>query len=398
MEPESIKNATVIGAGAMGHGLAQLLAMAGLNVALTDINEQILKNAHDRIKWSLEKFVEKRTIKQGEMDAALSRVRITTSYEDAAANADIVIEAVPENLQLKKEIFGKVDKFAPPQAIFASNTSTLSITEMSKATQRPEKVVGMHFFNPPQLMPLVEVIKGAHTSDDTVNLAYGLAKRLGKTPIVVKKDIRGFVVNSVLGFVFNEAFWVFHRGEATKEEVDAASKYKAGFPMGIFELADYIGLDIIDSASKEMAASERGASITVPPVVEPLVREGKLGQKSGEGFYNWKSGRPRIPFELAENFDIERIYLASANAAAWLVYDEVASPSDIDLGMKFGVGWPSGPCEIADRVGLDTVVSKLQELKAKSESAMHEPCPLLLQYVSNGWLGRKSGRGFHKYS
>lgn len=398
MKAEEISNAAVIGAGTMGHGIAQILAMSGVNVSLTDVSEEFLERAVGKIKTSLEKFVEKRTIKREEMDAALSRLRIVTDYEAATSNADVVIEAIPENMELKKETFRKIDGLAPQHAMLVSNTSTLSITEISNATRRPDKVVGVHFFNPPQLMPLVEVIKGTRTSDETAELACALAKRLGKTPILVRKDVRGFVVNGVLGFVFNEAFWVVQRGEATMEEVDSAVKYRAGFPMGIFELADYIGLDIIDGAAKEMASTERGAGIEVAPSVRTLVLAGKLGQKSGQGFYNWSAGRPRIPFELADTFDLDRIYVAAANAAAWLVRDEVASPSDIDLAMKFGAGWPSGPCEIVDRMGLDVVLAKLNELKTKHGSRIYEPCPLLVEYVQNGWLGRRAGRGFHKYS
>jgi enoyl-CoA hydratase/3-hydroxyacyl-CoA dehydrogenase len=397
VKAEDIQHVAVVGAGAMGHGIAQILTMIGVNVTLADVSDEILQKASDRIKWSMEKFVEKRTIKKEEMDAALARLGTTTSYQEAAGSADLVIEAIPENLQLKKDLFAKIDGFAPSHAILASNTSTLSITEMAAATKRPDRVVGMHFFNPPQIMPLVEVIKGARTSDETATMALELAKRLGKTPILVKKDVRGFVVNGVLGFVFNEAFWVVQRGEATKEEVDAAVKYRAGFPMGIFELADYVGLDIIDNASKEMSSTERGTGIKIAPLVESLVKEGKLGQKSGEGFYKWTGGRPRIPFELADKFDLDRIYLAAINASAWLVHDDVASASDIDLGMKFGAGWPSGPCEIGDRIGLDTVVERLQQLRSKHDSTMYEASPLLVDYVRNGWLGRKSGQGFHKY-
>jgi enoyl-CoA hydratase/3-hydroxyacyl-CoA dehydrogenase len=255
----------------------------------------------------------------------------------------------------------------------------------------------MHFFNPPQLMPLVEVVKGAGTSDETAQTTIELAKKLGKTPVLVRKDVRGFIVNSVLGYVFNEAFWAMHRGEATRDQIDSAFKYKAGFPMGIFELADFVGLDIIDSASKQMA-SEYADRVKLPPVVEPMVKAGKLGQKSGEGFYNWKTGRPRIPFELADEFDVDRIYVTAINGAAWLVHEGVAVPEDIDTAMKFGAGWPSGPCELGDRLGLDTVVAKLKELQTKLNDPSYKPCPLLEEYVSKGWTGRKNKRGFYTYA
>jgi enoyl-CoA hydratase/3-hydroxyacyl-CoA dehydrogenase len=343
------------------------------------------------------KFVEKRTISKEEMEAALARITLVDGYAKTVANADFVIEAAPEDLALKKKIFSELDGYAPPGAIFGSNTSSLSITAMGAVTKRPDKVVGLHFFNPPQMMPLVEVVKGAKTSDETAQTALNLAKKLGKTPVLVKKDVRGFIVNGVLGFVFNEAFWAVTRGEATRDQIDSAVKYKAGFPMGIFELADFVGLDILDSASREMA-SEYGDKAKIPPMVAEMVKAGKLGQKSGEGFYNWKTGRPRIPFELADEFDVDRIYVAAVNGAAWLVSGGVASPEDIDTGMKFGAGWPSGPCEIGDRLGLDTVVAKLKELQTKLNEPSYKPCPLLEEYVSKGWTGRKSKHGFYSYA
>jgi len=397
MPQKEISRAAVIGAGAMGHGIAQILAMAGMTVALTDLNRELMQKGFDRVKWSLEKFVEKRTIRPEEMESALTRIRLVDGYGPAVAEADIVIEAIPEDLALKKKVFAEIDPHAPQHAIFASNTSSLSITALGSATKRPDKMVGMHFFNPPQLMPLVEVVKGEGTSDETAQSTLLLAKRLGKTPVLVKKDVRGFIVNSVLGYVFNEAFWALQRGEANRDQIDSAVKYKAGFPMGIFELADYVGLDIIDSASKQMA-SEHEDRVKVSPVVEPLVKAGKLGQKTGEGFYDWKTGRPRIPFELADEFDVNRIYSASINGAAWLVHEDVASPEDIDTGLKFGAGWPSGPCELGDRLGLDFVVGKLRELQSRHNDPMYQPCPLLEAYLQNGWLGRKSKRGFYTYA
>jgi enoyl-CoA hydratase/3-hydroxyacyl-CoA dehydrogenase len=245
-------------------------------------------------------------------------------------------------------------------------------------------------------MPLLEIIKGSQTSDATIEVALGLARELGKTPILVNKDVRGFIVSNVLSAVFNEAFWVVWRNEATVQEVDAAMKCKAGFPIGIFELADFVGLDIGSSVGKEMEEAF-GSRFKACPILEPLVKAGKLGRKTGEGFYNWSAGRPRIPFELADKFDPNRLYAMTANAAAWLVHDDVATPADIDTGMKLGTGWPSGPCERADEIGIDTVVSNLNELHKRYPEPMYEPCPLLVEYVKNGWLGKKTGQGFHKY-
>ena len=392
---EKLKKAAVIGSGAMGHGITQLLAMSGIEVAMVDISDELLQKGMEKIKWSLGKFVEKKRIRQEDADAALSRIKTTTSYEEAAKDIDLAIEAVPENIELKKQVFAKLDSIAPPHAILASNTSTLSITEMGNATKRPEKVAGMHFFNPPQMMALVEVIKGEKTSQETIDALVELAKKLGKTPVVVKKDVRGFIVNRVLGAVFNEAFWAYHRGEATKEGIDASVKYSGGFPMGWFELADFVGLDIAYEVGKILYEAYGERFKPCAEVIEPLVKEKKFGQKTGVGFYDWTKGRPRIPFNLMEEYDVERSWAVAVNEAAWLIHEGAASPADIDTGMKLGTYWPSGPCEYADRTGIDVIVNKLKELYAKYNMEMYKPCPLLEEYVSKGWLGKKTGRGFY---
>jgi enoyl-CoA hydratase/3-hydroxyacyl-CoA dehydrogenase len=391
-----LRRFVVVGAGTMGHGIAQLLVMAGFEVQLVDINDEILKKALDKIGWSLNKLAEKRRIKEEDVSVIKSKIKPTTSLEEAAKDSDFAIEATPENLELKKRVFSALDKTMPKHAILATNTSSLSISEIAKATERPDKVVGMHFFNPPVLMELVEVIKGNLTSDETANATLELAKKLGKKPVLVRKDVRGFIVNRILLSMFNDACWAIHRGEATMEEVDATIKYKAGFLMGAFELADYLGLDVAYSVSKviEEAYGDRAKTC---PLLERLVKEGKLGQKTNAGFYDWTVGRPRIRFQLAGKFDVQRVYSIAANEAAWLIHEGVAEPSDIDMAMKLGTAWPSGPCELADRVGIDIVASKLKELYAKHKAEMYKPCPLLEEYISKGWLGRKSGRGFYSY-
>lgn len=396
MTLENIKKAAVIGSGAMGHGIAQILAMAGYQVIMVDISDELLRKGKEKIKWSLEKFVEKKRIRREDADAALARITITTSYEEAGKEIDLAIEAVPEKMELKKKVFTTLDSIAPAHALLASNTSTLSITEMGNATKRPDKVAGMHFFNPPQLMALVEVIKGENTSQETISTLTELAKKLGKTPVIVRKDVRGFIVNRILGAVFNEAFWAYHRGEATKEAIDASVKYSGGFPMGWFELADFVGLDIAYEVGRILHEAYGERMKPCAEVIEPLVKEGKLGQKTGMGFYDWTKGRPRIPFSLLDEYDVDRSWAVAVNEAAWLIHDDAADPEDIDTGMKMGTYWPSGPCEYADRTGLEVVLNKLKELYAKYAMELYKPCPLLEEYVSKGWTGKKAGRGFYE--
>lgn len=395
MATEKTGKAAVIGSGAMGHGITQLLAMSGLEVTMVDINDEILQKAKEKIKWSLGKFVEKKRLRQEDADAALARVATTTSYEQAGKDIDFAMEASPENMEIKKTIFAKLDEVAPPHAILASNTSTLSITEMGKATKRPDKVAGMHFFNPPQFMALVEVIKGDNTSQETMNTLSELAKKLGKTPVVVRKDVRGFIVNRILGAVLNEAFWAYHRKEATKEGIDASVKYTGGFPMGWFELGDFVGLDIAYEVGRILYEAYGERFKPCQEVTGPLVKEKKLGQKTGVGFYDWTKGRPRIPFNLLDEYDVDRSWAVAVNEAAWLIHDDAANPADIDTGMKLGTYWPSGPCEHADRTGIDMVLNKLRELHAKYNMEMYKPCPLLEDYVGKGWIGKKAGKGFY---
>lgn len=396
MTAEKIKKAAVIGSGAMGHGIAQLLAVAGIEVAMVDINDEILQKGKEKIKWSLDKYVEKKRIRQEEASAALARISTTTSYEKAGKEVDFAIEASPENMEIKKKVFSKLDEVTPAHAILASNTSTLSITEMGKATKRADRVAGMHFFNPPQMMALVEVIKGESTNQETVNALTDLSKKLGKTPVIVRKDVRGFIVNRVLGNVTNEAFWAVKRGEATKEGIDASVKYTGGFPMGWFELSDFVGLDISYEVGKILYEAYGERFKPCSDVIDPLIKEHKFGQKTGVGFYDWTKGRPKIPFNMLDAYDVDRSWAVAVNEASWLIQEDAANPEDIDIGMKLGTYWPSGPCEYGDRTGLDTMLNKLKELYAKYNMEMYKPCPLLEDYVSKGWTGKKAGRGFYK--
>jgi len=296
---DKMKKTAVVGSGAMGHGIAELLAMAGYEVTMIDVNNELLQKGKEKIKWSLDKFVEKKRIRKEDADAALARIKLTTSYEQAGKDIDFAIEAVPENMDLKRKVFSTLDFVAPPHAILASNTSTLSITEMGKATKRPDKVAGMHFFNPPQLMALVEVIKGDGTSQETVNIVAELSKKLGKTPVIVRKDVRGFIVNRILGAVFLEAFWALDRGEATKEGIDASVKYTGGFPMGWFELADFSGLDISYEVGLILYGAYGERFKPCARVIEPLVKEGKLGQKNRHRLLRLDKGQTEDPLQPA---------------------------------------------------------------------------------------------------
>ncbi|MCJ7614482.1 3-hydroxyacyl-CoA dehydrogenase family protein, partial [Candidatus Bathyarchaeota archaeon] len=239
-----IQRVAVIRTGLMGHGIAQSFAVKGYDVCLLSRSRDSLDRAVQEIEWSLGKFVKKGALSKSEAETALPRITTTTSYEEAVADADLVLESVSENMDLKRQVFSKVDETAPSHTIIASNTSTLSVTEMGKATARPERTVGMHWFIPPQLTTLIEVIRGSDTNNETVNAIVDVSRKLGKTPILCKKDARGFIVSRILVAAFNEAFWTYSRGEASMMEIDASVRYGGGFPMGWFELVDFVGVDV----------------------------------------------------------------------------------------------------------------------------------------------------------
>ncbi len=381
----------------MGHGIAQVAAMSGMEVNLRDISDEFLQAGIEKIKWSLDKMAQKGKISQEEADAALRRVKKFVSLADAVKDVDFVIEAIPEKLDLKKETFREVDKNAPKHAILASNTSALPISEMASATTRPERVVGMHFFNPPQLMRLVEVIKGDKTSDEVVRITAELAKKWGKEPVIVNKDVPGFIANRCTITGSNLVHWMVYNGEYTVEEVDAAAIHKAGMPMGMFGLLDYTGIDIAYSVSKFMQEREPGFKMS--PLLEEKVKKGELGVKTGKGFYEYpdKKWVPLdLPLEKAEKFDPFIPTYVGINVAAELIRNGVATRDDIDKALKLGFNLPMGFLEIADSLGIDVVVQKLKEISAKY-GPFYKPSPLLEEMVKKGELGQKTKKGFYTY-
>jgi len=283
-----IKNVTVLGAGLMGHGITQVAAqLAKYEVYMRDIKQEFLDNGMRMINDSLQRFLKKGEMSQAEVDQVLSRIHPTLDLKEAVADADLIIEAVTENPELKKKVLAEADAQAKPDAIIASNTSSISITELASVTRRPEKFCGMHFFNPPQLMKLIEIIRGAKTTDDTINTIVEVTKKMGKEPVVVKKDVAGFVVNRVLIPAFNEAVGLVNEGVATPEDIDKAIKLGLNWPMGPLTLLDYVGLDTT-LAITEVMQKELGQKYQANPLLRQMVRAGLLGRKSGKGFYNWQ--------------------------------------------------------------------------------------------------------------
>ena len=404
---QEVRTVTVVGAGTMGHGIAELAAMIGLEVYLADISREILDNALKRIRWSLEKLSEKGRLRES-VDTVMSRIKPVISVKDgdfsedlaqALSASDIMIEAIPERLDLKQKLFAFADKHAPAHAVLATNTSSLPITEIAAATRRPERVVGMHFFNPPVLMPLVEVVRGERTSDETVNIVVGLARRMGKEVVVVRKDVPGFIVNRILGRLMESACILVERGGYSIEEVDATARYIIGFPMGVFELADYSGIDVFYLVFKAMG--ERGFRAYKCKLFEERYNAREYGVKAGKGFYTYpepgKYVKPSIPREKAV-IDPVLLLAMPVNEAAWLLRNEVSSKEEIDKAVKLGLGWPKGVFEFADELGIDRVIGALEKLKTEYGLDHAEPDPLLREMAKKGMLGRKAGRGFYEYA
>jgi enoyl-CoA hydratase/3-hydroxyacyl-CoA dehydrogenase len=406
---EDIRVFTVVGAGTMGHGIAELAAIAGFKVYIADVNMDILRGALDRIRWSLSKLSERGVLREP-VDTVISRITPVISVnpdgswsQDLASvltQSQFMVEAIPEKLELKQSLFEFADRYAPQDAILATNTSSLPITEIAKPTRRPERVVGMHFFNPPVLMPLVEVIRGASTSDEVVRVTVEVSRRFGKTPVVVNKDVPGFIVNRILGRLMNTACYMVERGLATVEDVDATVFYTLGFPMGVFELADYSGIDVFYLVSTAMA--ERGVKGIPCRLFEEKYRSGRYGVKSGEGFYKYpepgKFVKPAHRRELAGKADPALLLSLAVNEAAYLLREGIASKEDIETAVKLGLGWPKGVFEFADELGIDRIVESIRRVKGETGLEFLEPDPLLVKMVEEGKLGRKSGEGFYKYA
>ena len=283
-----VKKVAVLGAGLMGHGIAQVAAqVAKYEVSLRDVKQKFLDNGMTMIKNSLQSFLKKEKISEEEVEETLKRIHPTLDLKEAVIDADLVIEAVPENVELKKKMYGEVERFSRKDVIIGSNTSSISITELASATPRPEQFCGMHFFNPPQLMRLIEIIRGVKTSDETINTIVEVAKRMGKEPVVVNKDCPGFVVTRVLIPALNEAMYLAWEGIAEPEDIDKAIKLGLNWPMGPFTLLDYLGLDTILSITGVFQNEIGDPKYRPCPLLRQMVKAGLLGRKTGKGFYDW---------------------------------------------------------------------------------------------------------------
>jgi enoyl-CoA hydratase / 3-hydroxyacyl-CoA dehydrogenase len=377
----SINRITVLGSGIMGHGIAQVSAMAGYNVTLRDIDQSFLDKAMEKIQWSLNKLVEKQKITSNQAEDILGRILPVVDLREALRGADMLIEAVPEDMNLKRKVYKEINQCSETKTIYASNTSTLPITELGELTNRPEHFIGLHFFNPPQLMQLVEVIPGKLTNQDITDKAMDYVLRIGKQPILCRKDVAGFIVNRIFIPLVHEAAYCQDRDKASMLQIDSAVKFKMAFPMGIFELADYTGLDVIHKATIEMYSRDN-AVINPHPKIKQLFDEGNLGQKSGRGFYDYKGEkyeRIDLTAQEAERYDPINLVAVAANSAAWLLSNGVCNEEDLEKAMKLGMGLKEKLFKTIESFGIERIVNRLRELE-KEYGFFYEPNGYLINY------------------
>jgi enoyl-CoA hydratase/3-hydroxyacyl-CoA dehydrogenase len=381
-----INNIAVLGSGIMGHGIAQISATSGYKVILRDIEERFLDNAMNKIRWSLDKLVEKNKINKQESDKIYGRIKPIVDLKDALVDVDLLIEAVPEDLNLKKKVYSEVDQFAQESTIYSSNTSTLPISEISQLTSRPDRFIGLHFFNPPQLMKLVEVIPGARTDKSIVDLGTNFVKSLGKDPILCNKDVPGFIVNRIFIPLVHEAAYCLETDSKSMTQIDSSVKFKMFLPMGIFELADYTGLDVIHKATVEMYSRDKKV-VNPHPKIEQLFSLGKYGKKSGEGFYSYgDKNYERVPLseEEAKQYDPIRILSVGINNASWLISNNVCTKEDVELALKLGMGLRKDLFEIGKEYGYEKIIYTLNQLQdnqlQERDGSFYAPDPYLKSF------------------
>lgn len=368
------KKIAVIGAGLMGAGIAYVAARFGFEVALNDMTEEFVNKGMQRIRNDVMGGIDRGKMKPADGMRLIKAISASADLTESIQDADLVIEAVFEKMEVKKEIFEKLDKSTPPHAILASNTSTLSITEIASATERPENVIGMHFFSPVPAMSLLELVVGRETNEESLEKTKAVGKTLSKT-LIVSKDGPGFIVNRILGPTLGEFNAIYEARLASMDFIDKAAVKDGLFPVGPFMLLDFVGLDVALHAGKTLERAF-GEGYAVSPMLQKAVDMGHLGSKVGKGLQ-----------DLGEDFEAQisaeeimsRVIAVAVNEAAKCVHEEaITSFQDCDIGMRLGTNWSDGPFQLADKVGSSKIVERLKSLQAE-HGDFYKPSELLIQ-------------------
>jgi enoyl-CoA hydratase / 3-hydroxyacyl-CoA dehydrogenase len=398
---KKIKNVAVLGAGAMGAQIGALAAEAGYNVKIRDIEERFLERGRQTIKEMYDRRISRGRLTEEARKEYMGRMKFLVDLKEAVKDADIVIEAIPEIMDLKKSVLKEVTALCPDDCVFATNTSSLSIAEMSTAAKRPEMVVGTHYFNPPSRMTLLEIIQGEKTSQEALKIAEKVAIDMGRDVVHVK-DVPGFIANRIFCNMCNEADWALAQGEGKSAlEIDSAIKYRLGLPMGMLELQDTLGGGSIETQYHVMEyfAETMGESYGPAPILEKLFKAKNYGKKAGKGYYDWSGGRTNeIPMNAGANFDPIRVLATAVNEAAKLIEMAATTREEIDTAVLLGLNYPRGILRMADSAGLDKIVYELNRLYEKyNKEDRYKTSPVLTRLVKQGKLGRKTGEGFYTY-
>ena len=391
----------VAGAGTMGAGIAQLACLGGFDTVLYDLDRKALERGIEQLRNGLRRGVERERWSEEEAGEALGRLRGDLVIQ-VLEGCELVIEASPEDLELKRNLFGRLADTCGREAILATNTSSLSVTAIAASVPAPERVVGMHFFNPPPLMPLVEIVAADESGEPALEAATDIARRMGRTPIRAR-DAIGFVANRCARPFTLEALRILGERVATHEQIDRACRLGGGFRMGPFELMDLIGVDVNFAVARSFFERSFGEPRWRPhPTQERMVAAGRLGRKTRRGFYDYSDGehRPRDPDVDAERPILDeaeleavagpeaarimsRIWVQIANEGCFALGEEIASAADIDAAMRLGFNWPIGPLELADALGSARAVGVLDELRALHGDA-YRAAPLLRDAAASG--------------
>jgi len=379
MNADNIKIVAVLGAGIMGHGIAQVTLMSGYTVHLFDIKQEYLDRGTGAMDESLNKFLSKEKISNGQYQRIKSDLLKTfLDLEKAVQDADLIIEAIPEVIDLKKEIFASVDKLSPPHAILATNTSSIRTSQIASATQRQDKFLGLHYFTPVVFMPLIEIIRGDQTSEETMEIAWDFALKTDRVPLRVEKDTPGFIANRVLQFPKSVLLGcVLDHNIAEPEEVDAQWRVMTGAPLGPFESMDFAGLDTYINASNYLS-QELHPDYQPSQVIQEKVKSGQLGRKSGSGVYDYARGRPKIDLSRStDKITALDVLAVMVNEGTKLIEEGLCSAEDVDKTAIYGMGDAEGPMTLAKRQDSAVLTQRLERLADMFNKEIFRPTQLL---------------------